>query len=202
MNYVEIIGYVASILVAISLTMSQILKLRVINFIGAVTFSIYGYLLGAYPIFFVNGFIACINIYYLVKMYKNKDAFDVFNASANPEYLDRFFEHYKKDVNHFFPSFKEEDLRTKKSIFILRNMRPVNLVVFNEQGNGIVEILLDYAIPEYRDFLNGKFFLSLFMKGEANETQFVTKSESKDHTKYLTKIGFKKNDAGLFVKKI
>ncbi len=201
MNYVEIIGYVASILVAISLTMSQILKLRVLNFIGAVTFSVYGFLLGAYPIFFVNGFIAFINVYYLIKMYRNKDAFDVFNASSNPEYLDMFFEHYKKDIDIFFPSFNEEDLRTKKSIFVLRNMRPVNLVVFNEQGNGIVEILLDYAIPEYRDSLNGKYFLSLFIKGEANENQFVAKSESKDHIKYLKKIGFKMNDAGLFVKK-
>lgn len=201
MNYVEIIGYVASILVAISLTMSQILKLRVLNFIGAVTFSVYGFLLGAYPIFFVNGFIAFINVYYLIKMYRNKDAFDVFNASSNPEYLDMFFEHYKKDIEIFFPSFDEEDLRKKKSIFVLRNMRPVNLVVFNEQGNGIVEILLDYAIPEYRDSLNGKYFLSLFIKGETNENQFVAKSESKDHIKYLKKIGFKMNDAGLFVKK-
>lgn len=201
MNYVEIIGYVASILVAISLTMSQLLKLRVINLIGSVTFSLYGYLLGAYPIFFVNGFIVCINIFYLIKMYRNKDVFDVFNASGNPEYLDRFFEHYKKDIGVFFPYFKEEDLRTKKSIFILRNMRPVNLVVFNEQENGIVEILLDYTIVEYRDFLNGKYLLSLFKKGETLENQLVAKSESKDHIKYLIKLGFKKNEAGLFVKK-
>lgn len=196
MNYVEIIGYAASILVAISLTMSKILKLRIINLIGAITFSIYGYLLGAYPIFLVNGFIAFINIYYLYKMYKNKDIFDVFNASANPEYLDRFFDHYKKDITHFFPLFNEKDLREKKSIFILRNMRPVNLVVFNEQENGIVEILLDYTIPEYRDFSNGKYLLSLFEKG-----QLVVKSESKDHIKYLTKLGFIKNENGLFVKK-
>ena len=68
MNYVEIIGYAASILVAISLTMSQILKLRIYNLIGALAFCIYGFLIPAYPIFFVNGFIVCINIYYLVFM--------------------------------------------------------------------------------------------------------------------------------------
>ena len=38
----EFIGYAASILVAFSLMMSSILKLRIINLIGAITFVIYG----------------------------------------------------------------------------------------------------------------------------------------------------------------
>ncbi|QEN05823.1 hypothetical protein EW093_14300 [Thiospirochaeta perfilievii] len=202
MNYVELIGYLASILVAISLTMSKILRLRIINLIGAATFSVYGFLLGAYPIFFVNSFIVCINIYYLIKMFRNRDVFDILNAKSNREYLNRFYEHYQKDIKHYFPNFVEEDLDKYKSIFILRNMRPVNLVVFNEQSDGIVEILLDYTILEYRDFLNGEYLFSLFKKNETNENQLVTKSNSKEHIKYLKKLGFVKNDGGLYVKKI
>lgn len=202
MNYVELIGYLASILVAISLTMSKILRLRIINLIGAATFSVYGFLLGAYPIFFVNSFIVCINIYYLIKMFRNRDVFDILNAKSNREYLNRFYEHYQNDIKHYFPNFIEEDLDKYKSIFILRNMRPVNLVVFNEQSDGIVEILLDYTILEYRDFLNGEYLFSLFKKDETNENQLVTKSNSKEHIKYLKKLGFVKNDGGLYVKKI
>ncbi len=41
----EIVGYVASILVAVSLLMRSILRLRVINLIGAITFVIYGLLI-------------------------------------------------------------------------------------------------------------------------------------------------------------
>lgn len=202
MNYVEIVGYIASVLVAISLMMSQILKLRILNFIGAVTFSLYGFLVGAYPVFAVNGFIACINIYYLIKLYRNKDSFDILNTSDDSEYLERFYEHYQSDIKQFFNSFDVSQLKSKKSIFILRNMRPVNLVIYHQQDNGIIEIILDYTIPEYRDFLNGKYLLSIFKKNNLDVQQLVTKSESKLHIKYLSKLGFRKNDAGLFVKRI
>jgi len=71
-NWLEIIGYMASVFVAISLMMSSIVKLRVINLIGAILFMIYSYLIGALPVFFVNLFISVVNIYYLNKIYSEK----------------------------------------------------------------------------------------------------------------------------------
>ncbi len=53
----EIIGYTASILVAVSLMMRSVFKLRVINLPGAVAFTAYGLLIGAYPVAAVNFFI-------------------------------------------------------------------------------------------------------------------------------------------------
>jgi hypothetical protein len=61
----EIIGYVASVLVAISLTMRSVLKLRVINLFGAAVFTLYGLLIGAYPVAVMNLFIVLIDLYYL-----------------------------------------------------------------------------------------------------------------------------------------
>lgn len=196
MNF-EIIGYVASILVAISLTMSKILKLRIINLIGALTFAVYGYLIGAYSVIFANSFIVCLNIYFLLKMYRNKDSFDILDCTENKGYLEQFFGHYNDDIKNFFPEFNSSDLKSKSAIFILRNMRPVNLVIYNKQDNDIIEIILDYTIPEYRDFLNGQYLLELF-----KDKQLVAKSESKEHIKYLKRLGFEKNEAELFVRKI
>lgn len=204
MDYVELTGYVASILVAISLTMSKILKLRIINTLGAVTFSIYGFLVGAYPVLVVNSFITLINIYYLIKMFRTKDVFDTLEEDNDSEYVKSFYTHYKKDIYNFFKDFKWDSLNKNKVIFILRNLRPVNLVVYNEQENGIIEILLDYTIPEYRDFLNGKYLISIFKEKKVRDSniQLVTKPTSKSHIKYLKKMGFTENDMGLFVKKI
>ncbi len=200
MNPIEIIGYTASILVAISLTMSQILKLRVINLLGAITFSIYGFLVGAYPVLFVNSFITFINIYYLYKFYKNKDSFEIINARDNPEYFAKFYNHYFSDILNFFPEFKIDDIDKFDTLFILRNLRPVNLVVYRVQDNNIAEIILDYSIKEYRDFLNGKYLLKVFK--DINVNQLVTKTENKQHQIYLKRIGFVKNDFNLYVKKI
>jgi hypothetical protein len=64
----EIIGYIASALVAVSLMMSSILKLRVINLVGAALFTVYGLLIGAYPVAVMNLFIVLIDLYYLRDM--------------------------------------------------------------------------------------------------------------------------------------
>ncbi|SDH47215.1 inner membrane protein [Vibrio xiamenensis] len=81
MNVVEIMGYAASIMVAISLTMKDIKKLRVINFIGCALFAIYGTMIGAWPVVVTNGFIACVNVYFLTKMKQEKKAAELQNAA-------------------------------------------------------------------------------------------------------------------------
>ncbi len=72
MNMIEILGYAASIMVAISLTMKDIVKLRVINFIGCGLFTAYGLMISAWPVVLTNGFIACVNVYFLLKMQQEK----------------------------------------------------------------------------------------------------------------------------------
>jgi len=74
MDMVEILGYAASIMVAISLTMKDIVRLRVLNFIGCALFTAYGLMIDAWPVVVTNGFIACVNVYFLAKMQSEKKA--------------------------------------------------------------------------------------------------------------------------------
>ncbi len=67
-NWIEWIGYAASFFIAISLLMTDLKKLRIINTIGCITFIIYGALVSAYPVVISNVVIAFINVYYLIKM--------------------------------------------------------------------------------------------------------------------------------------
>ncbi|SHI23068.1 YgjV family protein [Ferrimonas marina] len=70
----EWVGYLASILVAISLMMSNIKALRWWNMAGAALFVAYGTAISAIPVALVNGFIVLINIYYLYKIYSYEQA--------------------------------------------------------------------------------------------------------------------------------
>lgn len=72
MDYIEIMGYSASIMVAISLTMKDIKKLRVLNFVGCAFFVAYGLMIGALPVVATNAFIAIVNVYYVMKMQREK----------------------------------------------------------------------------------------------------------------------------------
>ncbi|MCG9648192.1 YgjV family protein [Vibrio tubiashii] len=78
---VEILGYAASIMVAISLTMKDIVRLRVLNFIGCALFTAYGLMIDAWPVVVTNGFIACVNVYFLAKMQSEKKSEQVKSAA-------------------------------------------------------------------------------------------------------------------------
>ena len=79
----EIIGYIASALVAVSLMMSSILKLRVINLVGAALFTLYGLLIGAYPVAVMNLFIVLIDLYYLHEMVSLREHFTLFEVQQD-----------------------------------------------------------------------------------------------------------------------
>lgn len=74
LDMVEIIGYMASVMVAISLMMKNIVWLRCLNFVGCSLFVIYGASISAWPVAGMNAFVACINIYHLIKLARSKSA--------------------------------------------------------------------------------------------------------------------------------
>ncbi|MGL4747867.1 MAG: YgjV family protein, partial [Shewanella sp.] len=70
----EWVGYLASVVVAISLMMSDIKKLRWLNLFGAMLFVAYGMAIQAYPVAAVNFFIVLIDLYYLIKIYRESSS--------------------------------------------------------------------------------------------------------------------------------
>lgn len=66
----DMLGYVASILVGISLLMTDMNRLRYINLIGCVMFVVYGVAIGALPVAIMNGFCVLINVHHIMKLHK------------------------------------------------------------------------------------------------------------------------------------
>jgi uncharacterized protein with PQ loop repeat len=65
---VELVGYLAMVILVISFLPKNLKWIRIINFIGCVVFVLYGILLGwKYPLIISNGIIAIIQIYHLLK---------------------------------------------------------------------------------------------------------------------------------------
>ena len=87
-NILEIIGYSASVIIALSMTMSSIVKFRWINLVGASTFATYGLLIGATPVAVLNGFIIAVDIFYLTRIYSKKELFEgMVNHVYNHDYI-------------------------------------------------------------------------------------------------------------------
>lgn len=108
----ELIGYVASFFVAVSLLMSSFLALRILNLVGAVVFVVYGALLGSIPVVLTNGFIAVIDVYFLVRMLRpDLNGVRYLPITANRRgQLDDFVDVWQEDIQLFFPDFSEDRL--------------------------------------------------------------------------------------------
>lgn len=188
-NFVEIIGYAASVLVAVSLMMSSIVKLRVINLVGAAIFSAYGFIIGALPVGFLNGFIAIVDVYYLVEIFTTKEYFRVLEVQPDSAYLKYFLEFHSKDIKKFIPSFSFNPEGSCIVMFVLRNSVPAGLVLADCMSDKSVFVTLDYAIPGYRDFKMGKYvFNKIFREKEIKK--IYTDPGNETHQKYLKKMGF------------
>ena len=79
---VEIIGYIGSFLVVISMLMSSIIKLRVINTIGSVISGIYAVICGALPLALMNLCLIIINVVNLVKLLGAKMPYELVEGDA------------------------------------------------------------------------------------------------------------------------
>jgi hypothetical protein len=207
MDWYQLIGYVGSLLIAIALMMNNIWKLRWINMCGAATFAVYGLLIHSYPVFLLNTWNTCVNAYYLFIVAKKKDYFSVLQLpEVKTNYLERFLHFYHKDVHKFFPEFNCDSILKPQGYFILRNLFPVGLFVYTTKADGVIEILLDYVIPDYRDLKNAHFSFNAQAKifTEQGFRYFETRTEIDAHRDYLLQIGFKQvpTDATLFRKNI
>lgn len=73
MSFIELLGYVAMILVAVSFLLNDVIKLRLVNALGAICFVIYGLLIGSFPVAGLNIFVVCVNAYYIIKGLNTKN---------------------------------------------------------------------------------------------------------------------------------
>jgi len=208
-SILEWFGYGASILVAISLMMSSIIKLRWYNLIGAAMFSTYGFLIGALPVGFLNLFIAITDIYYLIRIYTEKEYFKLLEIKRDSRYLEFFFSSHKAEIKNFFPNFDFDIVHKENTVgfYLLRNLVPAGIFIGEHTSNDTLFIHLDYVIPQYRDFKLGYYFFNEkaeFFKKQGYK-KFSTLSTNRKHDKYLEKMGFspvKQGDKIIFEKEI
>ena len=197
-------GYIASGIIALSMTMNSIVKFRWINLVGASSFAIYGFFIGAFPVMVLNGFIVAVDIYYLSKIYSKSHLFDTLEVRGDNKYLLKFLDYYKKDIRKFFPDFEYKPEMNTISFIILRNMAVAGVFLGHKENNNIIRVGLDYTIPEYRDYRNGKFVLNRLKDTFKKEgyTKIVALGGTSDHNNYLRKLGFVDISTGDFVKEI
>jgi hypothetical protein len=200
MNWLEILGFVASLVVAVSLMMRNVFWLRVINGIGALVFTVYGILIQSAPVAVMNGFVFLIDIYFLLQTLQ-PDYYEVLQMESDAYYLRKFLSFYLKEIKRFIPEFDGDISPDTEVFFILRNLVPAGLLVVGEHEDGTLWIEVDFAIPAYRDFKLGRFVYDhqaeIFDTGKFD--QVYCEATQRSHQAYLKRMGFSQLDESLFV---
>ncbi len=195
----EIVGYAASALIVVSLTMKSILRLRLIGLAGSLTFLVYGVLIEAFPIVLVNSIVVVIHAYHLRHLLGAKDElFTPLFVRKESEYLKYFCRFYAQDIRRFIPDFVYAPADDQIRVFILRDMVPAGLFIADGAGDGEMEVKLDYVIPDYRDLEVGRYLFSPKSGVFAGTTcrRVWTRADTEAHAGYLRKMGFAPEEPG------
>ncbi len=212
--WTEWLGYLASLVVAISLLMKSLLRLRWINTAGSLIFSVYGFLIGAYPVGGFNAVIVLINAYFLIRIYRTQETFELLEVRPDDLYLPRFLQFHQTDIARFFPTFDASrhalpaeataadttagdglaarDGHRTIGFYILRDMTIAGLFLGSLDPDGTLDIELDYVIPAYRDYKAARFLFGACSKRLAllGVKHLRATAGSRTHGEYLQRMGF------------
>ncbi|MCX6894756.1 MAG: YgjV family protein [Verrucomicrobia bacterium] len=188
----ELLGYVASVLIAVSLMMSSILRLRLINMAGALAFAVYGVLIGSYPVAVLNSFTVLVNIFFLVRIFRAKEYFQLLQLQPDSVYLPYFLKYYRKEIQRAVPDFEYHPAENQLLLFILRDCNPVGVFIAEQKPDGVLRVLLDFVVPRYRNLKIGRFLFveqaEFFQRRGVRE--IVIAPRTAEFGAYLVKVGF------------
>jgi hypothetical protein len=197
--WLEIIGYAASGLIAISLTMSSILRLRIINLVGAAAFVAYGLLIHAYPVALLNALTVAINIFHLRRMLRAKEYYQLLPVRPESDFLRHFLKVYRADIQRIIPDFEYRPTEKQLTLFILRDCTPVGVFIAEHESPETLRVVLDFVVPRYRNLHVGKFLfvdqMEFFRKLGVKE--IVIQPRTKEFGAYLVEVGFEPTDRKL-----
>ena len=196
----EVIGYTGSLLILVSMLMTSVVKLRIINLIGSAVFTLYAILIHSYPTAFLNGCLVLINVIQLLRQRRAVGkSYDVHPFEAGEGFPAWFVGKYKEDILKFFPSFKPEDAENASGYAVFYDDQAAGLLLGMKEGETL-RIVMDYATPAFRDCSVGGYLYGKL--SEFGVSKLICKAENEEHVKYMEKMGFVRDAEGAYVKEL
>lgn len=79
MDFVDLIGWVATLLIIFSFLQKKMLRLRLLSLVGALFWMVWGFISSSWSVVFLNVVISIIQVYWIFKIrLKNKKSYEEF----------------------------------------------------------------------------------------------------------------------------
>lgn len=206
MVWVEVLGWVGSALLIVSLLQTRVLRLRVLNTIAAVVLVGFNWLIGVWPMTVMNLAIIVINLVQIARLRSanHAEGYDLLEIDPQDEYLRHLMRVHEGDIRRFNPGFVYDPAAADSSAFlILRGDETAGVVLLTDSNDpGVARLQLDYVTPKYRDYTPGEFVFEHSGWFAAHEYSYVVAPPTMDpNDPYLRRMGFEPRD-GEWVRKV
>lgn len=162
-TFLEVVGWVGSGLIVLSVMQSRMLRFRWMNLAGSLIATVYNALFGIWPFVAMNAAIAIISAYWLSRLYreaKDPAVYQVLPVPPDDPYLQHVLHVHAADIALHAPDFTAAppsgDER-RASFIVVRGDEAVGVVALRDAGNGIGDVELDWVKPRFRTFTPGQF---------------------------------------------
>ena len=190
-----LIGYLASALIVVSLTMTSVVRLRMASLAGSITFFVYGALIDSVPILITNGSIAVINVWFLRKEFASGGPhgrdLGVSHIRADSPFLADFIAFHLIDIHRFQPDFRVPRGDDVVTLLLNRDGLPAGMLIGRRDGSTLT-IDLDYVLGPYRDSRLGRWLYGpgaqVFRADGIDQLRSAGTTDT--HRKYLERVGF------------
>lgn len=192
---IELIGYFGSLLVIVSMLMTSVVKLRIINSIGCVIFATYALIIHSYPTAAMQICLIVINAINLHKLLNTQNEYSVARLEPNESFLKHFLDENATDIGKYFPNVQAGV--SSNCAYLVECGASNAGVILGTLTDGVFTVQIDYTIPMYRDCSVGKY-LYAYLAGTGVK-KLVAEAMCPAHRNYLLKMGFAETD-GKFLK--
>ncbi len=192
-QFIPYIGYLASLCLIIALLVNRDIKFRWFTAFGNVFFICYAIFLFAIPVLITNSILLSIKIYYLLKIYRKKESFDLAEFGSNEILPKKYLDFYRADIADYFPTFREDQLKSNLNFVVTRDLAVANIFSANINSNGDALVDLNYTIQKFRDFKVGSFIFEKekdFLTAKGVKRIVYIKVANKSHLDFLQANGF------------
>ena len=196
LNGVELVGYLASALVVLALTMTSVVRLRMVSLCGSLTFLVYGALIESVPLLITNASIAVINVWFLRREFASGGPhgrdLGVSRIRADSPFLADFVAFHLTDIHRFQPDFHLPQGDDVVTLLLNRDGLPAGLLIGRRTGPTLT-IDLDYVLGPYRDSRIGRWIYGSgadIFRGD-DITTLRSAGTTETHRKYLERMGFR-----------
>ncbi|MCR5725349.1 MAG: YgjV family protein [Treponema sp.] len=194
---IEAVGYLGSLIIILSMLLTNVVKLRVANVVGCIVFGTYALIIHSIPTVIIQACLIIVHTIALYKLLSAKNNYTVIQLQPGESFLNSFLADHAADITRFFEAVPAAN-QYNCAYLTICEYRNIGVLLGTKIGDTLT-VHIDYTIPQYRDCTAGAYLYE-YLAG-TGVRRFVADATSSEHAGYLKKMNFCYKD-GKYVKDV